>query len=120
MSGAAAAPTTCSMKEAARKYGFSGPIVKGRQITMEGKSHRIVFEINSRRCLYDGVAIWLNGPVVSERGVWRMAMADVDKTLTPLLAPSKGLARAGFSRIVIEAGHGGDDLGASGHRRGSH
>lgn len=116
---AKAAPATCSLKEAGRRYGFSEPIVRGRQIKLQNKWHRLEFETNGRRFLYDGLAIWLNAPVINHHGAWHMGMCDIEKTMLPLFAPSKVLAKAGYTRIVIDAGHGGDDFGACGQRRGS-
>lgn len=116
---AQAAPASCSVKQTMRRFGFSGPVVRGRQIVLNNKWHSLVFEANGRKCLYDGTVVWLTAPVFSDGGEWRLSRADVDKVLSPLFAPSAALARAGYSRIVIDAGHGGDDHGAVGRRRGS-
>lgn len=113
------AAADCAVKDVVRKWGFSGPVVSGRRITLKNKWHSLVFEANSRRCAYDGVVVWLNFPVTGAGGEWRLATADVNKTLTPLFASSSALAKAGYARIVIDAGHGGDDRGATGRRRWS-
>ena len=113
------AAADCAVKDVVRKYGFSGPAVSGRRITLKNKWHSLVFEANSRRCSYDGVVVWLNFPVTGAGGEWRLATADVNKTLTPLFASSSALAKAGYARIVIDAGHGGSDHGAIGRRRWS-
>jgi N-acetylmuramoyl-L-alanine amidase len=72
-------------------------------------STRITFKMDSRQADVNGVRVWLLYPVVQRDGWVRVARADVDKTLDPLVSPPR------FGRVVrtvcIDAGHGGKDPG---------
>lgn len=99
------------------RYGFPAPTRSDRLITLRSRYTTITFETNSRKMSYNGLLVWLNAPVVLDGRRWSLASADIDKVIDPLLRADRALAGAGFTRIVLDPGHGGDDVGAIGTRR---
>ncbi len=73
----------------------------------------LLFSINSRRFEFNGTAIWLSAPLRERRGRVRMLKADVDNMIVPLLKPAEFLTGQGCSVIVLDAGHGGRDMGVT-------
>lgn len=107
-----------SLERFARQNGFASPHISGKQIQFTSRYHVLLFENDSRQAAYDGVHIWLNGPVRKRWGGWRILQADIDMTLVPLLRPNQAVAREGYQIVVLDPGHGGNDSGATGKRRG--
>jgi len=98
-------------------YGFPAPTEIGNNITFKSRYTTIVFETNSRKLLFNGLLVWMNGPVVKEGGEWTLTSADITKVIYPLLRSDKTMAGVRFSTVVIDPGHGGDDPGAIGRRK---
>lgn len=105
------------LKSFAAQYGFPAPSIRGKTITLKSKYTTMVFDANSRKLIFNGFLIWMNGPLVKEDGEWALAKADIIKTIEPLLSADRTLASVSFSRIVIDPGHGGRDSGAIGRRK---
>ena len=99
------------------RYGFPAPSVSGGAIILKSRYTTMVFNGNSRKLLFNGILIWMNGPVVSSNGKWSMAKADAVKTIDPLLRADKALDSARVSTVVLDPGHGGSDPGAIGRRK---
>jgi len=109
---AKAARATVSLDWVKRYYGFQSLTVRGKEITLVKRANTLSFTGNSRKATINGIAVWLNGPVVKKWGRWRILKSDVDKTVVPLLYPSRSLISEGYRVIVIDPGHGGKDKGA--------
>lgn len=103
-----------SLDSVARRYGFDSFAMRGRQLEFGKQSPSLRLESNSRKACFDGVTIWLNAPVSKRWLRWTLLRIDIDKTLDPLFFNKKALANVGARTIVIDAGHGGNDNGASG------
>jgi len=101
----------------AARYGFPPPCIGGKAITLKSKYTTMVLETNSRKLLFNGILIWMNGPVVKKDGEWSIPKVDTTKTIDPLLRADKALASAGYATVVIDPGHGGRDPGAIGRRK---
>ncbi len=84
---------------------------------MQSQYSTMIFETNSRKLLFNGILVWMNGSLLLDRGVWTIEAEDVAKVIDPLLRAEKALGRVGFSTVVLDPGHGGDDTGAIGRRR---
>ncbi len=100
-----------------RRYGFPPSSMSGGRILLESRYTSMAFEINSRKLFFNEILIWLNGTVATGKGGWTIAAEDTAKVIDPLLRSEDALADAGFSTIVLDPGHGGDDTGAIGRRR---
>ena len=106
-----------ALTDIGERYGFPPPSQKSDNITFKSKHTTMVFETNSRKLIFNGLLIWMNGPLVKEEGKWTVTKADVTKIIDPLLRADKVLAARGFKSLVIDPGHGGDDPGAIGRRK---
>lgn len=82
-----------------------------------GNNINLLFTSNSRRVLFDNVILWLNDGVTNPDGKWSINRYDAELVLTPLLLPTSALSITTPGKVVLDAGHGGKEKGASG--RGS-
>ncbi len=99
------------------RYGFPAPSKADRIITFKSVYSTVAFETNSRKLWFNGTLIWMNGAVLQDKNGWTVETEDVTKVIDPLLRAENALAGAGFSTVVLDPGHGGDDTGAIGRRR---
>lgn len=76
----------------------------------------MMFETNSRKLYFNGILLWLNGNVSMHGGQWSLSRVDVANVIDPLLRSGNALAGAGTSRVMLDPGHGGNDIGAVGGR----
>ena len=106
-----------SLASLGARYGFPIPSVSNKTITLKSKYTTMVFSGDRRKLLFNGTLIWLNGPVVKQRGKWSIAKADAVKTIGPLLRSAKNLPPAGSCMVMLDPGHGGNDAGAMGRRK---
>ena len=60
----------------------------------------------------NGLPIYLGFPTIESSGRLYMAKADYQHVLQSILTPQAFSGKPGLRRIVIDAGHGGKDLGA--------
>ncbi|NLB54158.1 MAG: N-acetylmuramoyl-L-alanine amidase [Lentisphaerae bacterium] len=99
----------------ARKHGFVMK-TKGAIDNLDKNDISMSFEANSRKLIFNGTLVWLNDPVKTWRGRRVLSQRDIDKTIMPLLDDSLLLGRRGYKTVVLDAGHGGSDNGATGRR----
>ncbi len=104
------------LHEVARFYGFPHVHATAEQFVCRSNYSTLVFEADSRRLTFNGVLIHLNGPVGGPRDRWRIDTVDLETTLDALLRPSLVLPDRPTRVVVIDPGHGGEDLGAVGSR----
>ncbi len=127
--GAAAAPTPSDLpvfwhdkekyvavRDLARLYDMdiSGPAAQ--RITLRNRAQTVIFKVDSREVLVDGVLVWLHAPVALVRNRWTIREVDARVVLDPLVRPARHLRGAGHRVVVIDPGHGGTDTGARGGR----
>jgi N-acetylmuramoyl-L-alanine amidase len=80
-------------------------------LQLSNPSSKVVLAVDSRQAQINGVAVWLLFPLTAHNGSVRLAQADVDLTLCPLLAPSRVRSGARVKSICLDPGHGGKDPG---------
>ena len=68
---------------------------------------------NPREIYINGVKQWLSYPVVAQNGQTLVSRFDLAKTIEPSLRPAMISNLQPFHTVVIDAGHGGNDRGAS-------
>lgn len=76
---------------------------------------RATLEFNGdvRELTVNGVKQWLSFPIVPQGDQYLVSRFDLAKTLEPSLRPAMINHLAPFHTVVIDAGHGGHDRGAS-------
>jgi N-acetylmuramoyl-L-alanine amidase len=82
---------------------------KDDPILVTNQSFNLRFAPDSHKAQINGVYVSLCMPVINRGGVPWISLADVQKTLQPILFPQKSAARA--QTICLDPGHGGIDKG---------
>jgi len=90
-------------------YGFTRN--KGDEIILTNRSARLVLDVDSAQAEINGVNVRLSFPVANVKGVPFIAQLDLDKTIRPLLYPSRYLEPKKITTICLDPGHGGKDSG---------
>ena len=93
-------------------YGFGPPSEYGRNAVFRSRTSTVVIEAGSRKVLFDGLALYLNSSVVRNGQDWIIAPVDAVDNLGALLFPARALKTAGWTTVVLDPGHGGEDPGA--------
>jgi N-acetylmuramoyl-L-alanine amidase len=84
---------------------------RGGEILATNRVTRLVFDRNSADAGINGVQVRLSFPFAIERGVPLIAQTDLDKTIRPLLFPSRYDEPKKITTICLDPGHGGKDSG---------
>jgi N-acetylmuramoyl-L-alanine amidase len=94
----------------ARGNGFYG-FTHDREIILTNKNSRLVFDVDSAQAQINGVNVRLSFPVANQKGVPLISQLDFDKTIRPLLFPSRYIEQKKITTICLDPGHGGKDSG---------
>jgi N-acetylmuramoyl-L-alanine amidase len=84
---------------------------RGLEIVLTNRTTRLVFDVDSAQAQINGVNVRLSFPVANARGVPLVAQLDLDKTIRPLLFPSRYVEPKKIKTICLDPGHGGKDSG---------
>jgi N-acetylmuramoyl-L-alanine amidase len=90
-------------------YGFTRD--HGHEIVLTNRTARLVFDVDSAQAEINGVNVRLSFPVANVKGVPFIAQLDLDKTIRPLLYPSRYVSPKRITTICLDPGHGGKDTG---------
>jgi len=90
-------------------YGFT--LNRGLEIVLTNRTTRLVFDVDSAQAEINGVNVRLSFPVANVKGVPLIAQFDLDKTVRPLLFPSRYVEPKKITTICLDPGHGGKDSG---------
>ena len=102
-----------SFKEIADFYGIQpAPSAKGGR-KFSGAGRELVVAGNSRELFINGIAHWLAFPVLEEDGELFLSRLDLGKTVEPAMRPQRISGFSAVDTVVLDAGHGGTDSGAS-------
>jgi N-acetylmuramoyl-L-alanine amidase len=83
----------------------------GKTVGATNRTTRLVFNVDSAQLEINGVQVRLSFPVADAKGVPLIAQFDLDKTIRPLLFPSRYIEPKKITTICLDAGHGGKDTG---------
>jgi N-acetylmuramoyl-L-alanine amidase len=84
---------------------------RGLEIVLTNRTARLVFDVDSAQAQINGVNVRLSFPVANAKGVPLVAQLDLDKTIHPLLFPSRYVEPKKIRTICLDPGHGGKDSG---------
>jgi N-acetylmuramoyl-L-alanine amidase len=90
-------------------YGFTRD--HSKEIVLTNRTARLMFDVDSASAEINGVNVRLSFPVAGVKGMPFLAQLDLDKTVRPLLFPSRYLAPNRITTICLDPGHGGRDTG---------
>ena len=80
-------------------------------VAATNRATRLVFNVDSHDAEINGVHVALSFPVANDHGNVLIAQFDLDKTVRPLLSPSRYLEPKKITTICLDPGHGGKDSG---------
>ena len=96
----------------ARANGLNTSWLKwGDKLVASDHDTRLVFEVDSHYAEINGVQVALSFPVAKVKGAPLIAQFDLDKTVRPLLFPSRYVSPRAITTICLDPGHGGRDSG---------
>jgi N-acetylmuramoyl-L-alanine amidase len=101
-----------SLADWAHGNGFVGfTLNRGQEIILTNRAARLVFDVNSAQAEINGVNVRLSFPIALGKGAPLIAQFDLDKTIRPLLNPSRYVDPKKITTICLDPGHGGKDPG---------
>jgi N-acetylmuramoyl-L-alanine amidase len=104
-----------TMRSFCRFYLFpygSGPI--SDTFTIRGTNHTLVFRKDSQIVKINDVNYYLSSSIVEHPTDWLIPRTDINKLFEPIFRPQAISPRRPVRGVVIDPGHGGSDLGATG------
>ncbi len=104
------------IEDVARFYKLGTPVKGEKEFRIESPGRSIRGKLGTREVFINNVKYILCFPIVKKGGSILISAMDVTKILEPVLRPGK-IKNAGPVRtVVLDAGHGGHDSGATGRR----
>ncbi len=100
------------LEDWARAEGFQVRwIIPKEQVRLTSANATLSFWADSRRMSFNGVSVWLAGPIVMRNGSTYLASVDLATVILPLLHPARNLPGRPLRMICLDPGHGGKDPG---------
>jgi N-acetylmuramoyl-L-alanine amidase len=93
-------------------FGYAAPSANER-FTSRNAQHSISLKLGSSDMYLDGVHYVLSFPIEGGDRDWLVSRMDVIKLFEPILRPGEISGRHAIRGVVIDAGHGGSDNGAT-------
>ena len=104
------------LENIARFYQLQGNTqMADRRVSLGDGRARLDLGGNPREVYINGVKQWLSFPALVQNDQILVSRFDLAKTIEPCLRPSMIANLRPFHTVVIDAGHGGKDRGASSH-----
>lgn len=94
-------------------YSFDQLSRDGKSVVMQNKRVRLQLRAGSHECFMNGVKFVFSYPVESLSGKTWVSKIDLTKLVDPVLRPSFIETAGNFRTVIIDAGHGGKDPGAT-------
>jgi len=94
-------------------FTYQAPSGNDRFVSRSTSGHSISFKIGNSDAYLDGVHFVLSFPIEGGDHDWLVSRMDVIKLFEPVLRPTEISGRHSIRGVVIDAGHGGSDNGAT-------
>lgn len=95
-------------------YGFNYQVPSGNdRFTSRNAAHSISLKLGNSDMYLDGVHYVMSFPIEGSEHDWLVSRMDVIKLFEPILRPNEISGRHSIRGVVIDAGHGGTDNGAT-------
>jgi N-acetylmuramoyl-L-alanine amidase len=95
------------------QFTYQAPSGNGRFASQNAAGHSISMKMGSPDLYLDGVHYVMSFPVEGGDRDWLVSRMDVIKLFEPVLRPTEISGRHTIRGVVIDAGHGGSDNGAT-------
>ncbi|CAN5540412.1 hypothetical protein BH09VER1_BH09VER1_24030 [soil metagenome] len=103
-----------TIEEVATFYQMSPPVNDGQKFRFTAQGRSIEGSSGGRDILINGVKYVLCFPILVQNGKTLISAMDVVKIIEPILRPQKIKDAVAVKTVILDAGHGGHDSGATG------
>jgi len=102
------------IEDVANFYRLNAPDIDGTSFTLTGQGRTIRGKAGGREILINNVKYILCFDVVAKSGRLLISAMDVTKIIEPVMRPGKIKNATAVQTVILDAGHGGHDSGATG------
>ncbi|MFZ4599424.1 MAG: N-acetylmuramoyl-L-alanine amidase [Terrimicrobiaceae bacterium] len=102
------------IQDVASFYRLDAPAINGNEFTLTGQQRTIRGRSGGREVIINNVKYVLCFPIVSKGGGLFISAMDVTKIIEPVMRPGKIQNATAVRTVILDAGHGGHDSGATG------
>ena len=95
-------------------YKLNPPLIEGNTFTLTGQGRTIRGTAGGREVFINNVKYVLCFDMVSKGGQFLISAMDVTKIIEPVMRPGKIKDATAVRTVILDAGHGGHDSGATG------
>lgn len=95
-------------------YKLNPPLIEGNTFTLTGQGRTIRGTAAGREVFINNVKYVLCFDIVSKGGQFQISAMDVTKIIEPVMRPGKIKDATAVRTVILDAGHGGHDSGATG------
>lgn len=95
-----------------RFYGLEEPRLMEKELILENKRVKLVFEAGSSTCFMNGIKFVFRNPVKEVDGVAHVSREDLSLMLDPVLRPNHIKDAGDFKTVILDPAYGGKRRGA--------
>jgi len=94
-------------------YGFQTMTRESGSVVLENEAVKIRFVVGGQEVFMNNVKFVFSYPVIPHAGRYLVSRVDLSKLIDPVLRPHYIQSATPFNTVIVDAGHGGRDSGAT-------